>query len=276
MDATVAGIIKGAQRFSAVDTFLAQYKLSEIRLEIETVLAGVDLLLLPTTPTIYKITQVQAAPIELNTNLGYYTNFVNLLDMAAIAIPAGMRGDGLPFGVSLIGAAFTDQGLLAIADRLHRKLAVNLGGSDTLLSLTPAITDRSVPNGCVLLAVVGAHLTGQPLNWQLTSRGARLTRTVRTLKDYKLYALPNTMPPKPGLIYSPGFQGPGIEVEVWAVPEDTIGSFLSGIPAPLSLGTVRLEDGSSVKGFLCEPYGIEGAHDISHLGSWQGYIQSLQ
>jgi allophanate hydrolase len=136
--------------------------------------------------------------------------------------------------------------------------------------------DHSVPNGCVLLAVVGAHLTGQPLNWQLTSRSARLTRTVRTLKDYKLYALPNTIPPKPGLIYSPGFRGPGIEVEVWAVPEDTIGSFLSGIPAPLSLGTVRLEDGSSVKGFLCEPYGIEGAHDISHLGGWQGYIQSLQ
>jgi allophanate hydrolase len=276
MDSTVAGIIIGAERFSAVDAFVAQYKLNEIRMKIQSVWEGVDLLLLPTAPTIYKITQVQAAPIELNTNLGHYTNFVNLLDMAAIAIPAGIRTDGLPFGVSLIGAPFTDYGLLDIADRLHRELAVNLGGSDRLLSLTPAMPDNSPPDGCVLMAVVGAHLTGQPLNRQLTSRRARLTRTVRTVKDYKLYALPNTTPPKPGLVYSPGFAGPGIEVEVWAMPENTVGSFLNEIPAPLCLGTVRLEDGTSVKGFLCEPYGIEGAEDISHLGGWRRYIQHLQ
>jgi allophanate hydrolase len=175
--------------------------------------------------------------------------------------------------VSLIGKAFTDDGLLAIADRLHRRLGRTLGGSDRLLAETRSIADESTPNGCVLMAVVGAHLTGQPLNGQLTSRRARLVRTIRTHADYRLYVLPNSIPAKPGLVYAPGYAGPGIELEVWAMPEDTVGSFLNGIPAPLSLGTIRLEDGSSVKGFLCEPYGIIGAEEITHLGGWRTYIQ---
>jgi allophanate hydrolase len=274
MDPTVAQIIFGARRFTAVDGFEAEYKLKELRAKADAVLAEIDMLLLPTAPTIYKITQVQATPVELNTNLGYYTNFVNLFDMAAVAIPAGIRKDGLPFGVSLIGKAFTDEGLLAIADRLHRALAVTLGGSDRHLSGTPAMAIDPSPKACVLMAVVGAHLTGQPLNWQLISRNARLVRTIRTHADYQLYALPNSTPPKPGLIYSPGCAGPGIELEVWAMPEDTVGSFLNGIPAPLSLGTVRLEDGTSVKGFLCESSGIEGAEEITHLGSWRNYLLS--
>ena len=205
-----------------------------------------------------------------------YTNFVNLLDMSAVAIPAGQRKDGLPFGVSLIGKAFTDDGLLAIADRLHRRLAQTLGGSDRLLAETPSIAGEARPNACVLMAVVGAHLTGQPLNWQLTSRRARLVRTVRTHADYRLYVLPNSTPAKPGLIYSPGCAGPGIELEVWAMPEDTVGSFLNGIPAPLSLGTIGLEDGSSVKGFLCEPSGVVGAEEITQLGGWRGYVQRMK
>jgi len=273
MDPTVAQIITGAQRFSAVDAFTAEYKLKEIRRRTDAILEEVDILLLPTAPTIYKIAQVQADPVALNTNLGYYTNFVNLLDMAAVAIPAGPRKDGLPFGVSLIGKAFTDEGLLAIADRLHRELAETLGGSDRLLSGTPAISSNPAPNACVLMAVVGAHLTGQPLNWQLTTREARLIRTIRTHADYQLYVLPNSTPAKPGLVYSPGKRGPGIELEVWAMPEDTVGSFLNGIPAPLSLGTVRLEDGTSVKGFLCEPSGIVGAEEITSLGSWREYLK---
>jgi allophanate hydrolase len=233
----------------------------------------VDFLLLPTAPTIYTIAQVQASPVELNTNLGYYTNFVNLLDKAAVAIPAGFKADGLPFGVSLVGKAFTDEGLLTVADRLHRALATGLGGSNRPLSATPPIAIEASPKGCILMAVVGAHLTGQPLNWQLTSRKARLVRTVRTHPDYRLYALPNSTPPKPGLVYCPGYADGGIELEVWAMPEDTIGTFLNGIPAPLSLGTVRLEDGSTVKGFLCEPAGISGAEEITHLGGWRSYIQ---
>jgi allophanate hydrolase len=273
MDATVAHIITGAKRFSAVDAFQGQYKLAEIQSKTEAIWNKLDFLLLPTAATTYTVSQVQQSPLELNSNLGYYTNFVNLLDLAAIAIPAGIRQDGLPFGVSLIGKAFTDDGLLEMADRLHRKLASELGGSNRKLSLTPPIETKADPHGCILMAVVGAHLTGQPLNWQLTTRKARMIKTVRTHPDYRLYVLPNSTPAKPGLVYSPGFSGTGIELEVWAMPEDTVGTFLNGIPAPLSLGTVRLEDGTSVKGFLCEPAGIEGAEEITHLGGWRAYIQ---
>jgi len=275
LEQTVGSIIQGAARFSAVDAFRAEYELKEIRRKADAVLDGVDFLLLPTAPTIYTIAEVEKAPIQLNSNLGYYTNFVNLLDLVAVAVPAGSKQDGLPFGVSLIGKAFTDDALIAMADRLHRELAATLGGSSRLLAETPAIVPGPAPNGCILMAVVGAHLTGQPLNWQLTLRNARLVRTVRTHPDYQLYVLPNSTPAKPGLVYSPGFAGKGIELEVWAMPEDTLGTFLNGIPAPLSLGTVRLEDGSSVKGFLCEPAGIVGAEEITHFGGWRRYIQAL-
>jgi allophanate hydrolase len=274
LEQTVGSIIQGATKFNAVDTFLAEYALKEIRGKADVVLDGVDFLLLPTAPTIYSIAEVEEAPIQLNTNLGYYTNFVNLLDLAAVAVPAGFKEDGLPFGVSLVGKAFTDEALLVVADRLHRKLATTLGGSGRFLADTPLIASSMSPHGCVLMAVVGAHLTDQPLNWQLTQRKARLVRTVRTHPDYQLYVLPDSTPAKPGLVYSPGFAGKGIELEVWAMPEDTVGTFLNGIPAPLSLGTIRLEDGSSVKGFLCEPAGIAGAEEITHLGGWRSYIHA--
>jgi allophanate hydrolase len=165
---------------------------------------------------------------------------------------------------------------LQVADRLHRKLASKLGGSQRELAATPPITPPSAPYGCILMAVVGAHLTGQPLNWQMTQRKSRLVMTTKTHGDYRLYAVPNTTPPKPGLVYSPGFGGEGIEVEVWAMPEDTVGSFLNGIPPPLSLGTLRLADGSSVKGFLCEPSGVAGAQEITHLGGWRKYVEELK
>ena len=275
MDPTVGSIISGAVRYSAVDAFDAAYALEALRRKTEGVWAQVDFLLLPTTPTHYTIAQVKEAPVALNSNLGYYTNFVNLLDLAAIATPAGLKANGLPFSVSLIGKAFTDDGLLQVADRLHRSLATALGGSSRKLAETPAIEPTIAPHGCILMAVVGAHLTGQPLNWQMTQRKARLVRATRTHGDYRLYAVPNTTPPKPGLVYEPGFGGQGIEIEVWAMPEETVGSFLNAIPPPLSLGTLRLADGSTVKGFLCEPSGIAGAEEITHLGAWRKYIQGL-
>jgi allophanate hydrolase len=275
MEPTVGSIISGAGRYSAVDAFDAHYTLEDLRSETATVWDNVDFLMLPTTPTHYTVEAVLQAPVELNSNLGYYTNFVNLLDLAAVAVPAGFKANGLPFGVSLIGKAFTDDGLLQIADALHRKMAITLGGSERELADTPAIVPASAPRGCILMAVVGAHLTGQPLNWQMTQRRARLVRTTRTHGDYRLYAVPNTTPPKPGLVYAPGFGGQGIEVEVWAMPEDTVGSFLNSIPPPLSLGTLRLADGSTVKGFLCEPSGIAGAQEITHLGGWRKYVQGL-
>ncbi|MGA7108058.1 MAG: allophanate hydrolase [Terracidiphilus sp.] len=272
VDPIVGSIIRGGAKYSAVQAFEAAYALEALRRETETVWEKLDFLLLPTAPTHYTIAQVLSDPIELNSNLGYYTNFVNLMDLAAVAVPAGVKANDLPFGVSLIGRAFTDDGLLRVANRLHRALATTLGGSTRQLAATPAFASAAAPPGCVLMAVVGAHLTGQPLNWQLTERKARLVASTRTHGDYRFYALANTMPPKPGLVYTPGFGGTGIEVEVWAMPEHTVGSFLNAIPPPLTLGTIRLADGSQVKGFLCEPAGIEGSREITQLGGWRRFL----
>lgn len=274
LDPTVAAIIRSADQYSAVDAFRSSYALKAIERETAEIWKQMDVLLLPTAPTQYTIAQVKAAPIERNTELGYYTNFVNLLDLSAVAFPAGFKPGGLPFGVSLIGPAFADEGILRIADRLHRRLAKTLGGSQRLLAATDSMPFVKAPEGCVLMAVVGAHLTGQPLNWQLTERHARLLATTRTHGDYRLYALANTTPAKPGLVYAPGSGGSGIEVEVWAMPEQTVGSFLNAIPPPLGLGTIRLADGSTVKGFICEPAGLGGAEEITHFGGWRKFIQS--
>jgi allophanate hydrolase len=273
LDPSVKTILHGAESWSAADAFQAFYALTALEQECAAIWKHADVLLLPTAPTQYTVAQVQAAPLELNANLGYYTNFVNLLDLAAVAVPAGFKPNGLPFGVSLMGRAFTDEGLLLMADRLHRELAVHLGGSSRALSATPRIATPDVPAGCIPMAVAGAHLSGQPLNWQLTQRGARLLASTHTDADYRLFALANTNPPKPGLVYVPGFGGDGIEIEVWAMPEETVGSFLNAIPPPLALGTVRLADGSAVKGFLCEPTGVEGARDITHLGGWRKFVE---
>lgn len=263
MDPVVASIIGSATKFTAVDCYKAEYRLRELRRATEAEWTRMDVLLLPTAPTIYTHEQIAADPVKLNSNLGYYTNFVNLLDLAAVAAPAGFRDDGLPFGVSFIGPAFTDEALLALADRYHRQLT-NVSASVTL----------NAPPGCVAVAVAGAHLTGQPLNGQLTSRGARLLKTTRTLPSYRLYALAGTKPAKPGLAREAGFEGPGIEVEVWAIPENQFGSFVALIPSPLGIGTVALENGESVKGFICEGAGLEGAREITNFGSWRAYLAS--
>ncbi len=276
MDPTVATIISGATSYSAVDAFDAAYKLEDLRAKTKPVWQTIDLLVLPTAPRTYTHAEIAANPIELNSNLGTYTNFVNLLDLSAIAVPAGFRPDGLPFGVSLIAPALHDAGLLTLADRLHRSINTTLGGSSRKLDQTKPLAPTIPPAGCLLMAVVGAHLSGQPLNWQLTQRGGRLVRVCRTHPDYKFYALKGTLPPKPGLVHVPGYEGPGIEVELWALPEDTVGSFVEGVPPPLCIGTLRLEDGSQVKGFLAEPFGIENATEITHFGGWRNYLQSLK
>ncbi len=276
IDPTVAKIISGATNYSAVDAFNSAYKLEELRAQTTPIWQTIDLMVLPTAPRTYTLAEVAANPIELNSNLGTYTNFVNLLDLAAIAVPAGLCPDGLPFGVSLIAPAFHDAGLLTLADRLHRATSTTLGGSTRKLSDTKLLAPAIPPAGCLLMAVVGAHLSGQPLNWQLTQRGGRLVRTCRTHPDYKFYALKGTLPPKPGLVHIPGYEGPGIELELWALPEDTVGSFVEGVPPPLCIGTLRLEDGSQVKGFLAEPFGIKDATEITHFGGWRNYLQSLK
>jgi allophanate hydrolase len=178
--------------------------------------------------------------------------------------------------VTLIGKAFSETALLPLADRVQRKLNQAVGGSSRKLADSSPLRGTDVPNGCLLMAVVGAHLTGQALNWQLTQRGGRLVRTCRTHPDYKFYALANTTPAKPGLVRVPGFDGPGIEVEVWALPADTVGSFVQGVPQPLGIGQLRLEDGGLVMGFIAEPSATDGATEITRFGGWRNYLASLK
>jgi allophanate hydrolase len=268
----VRGIILGAEKLTAVSAFEGLYRLADLRRSAEAEWQKMDMLLLPTAPTIYTIADVLSDPLRLNSNLGLYTNFVNLMDLSALAIPAGFRADGLPFGVSLIGPAFNDKELAVIADRMHRSmLDPRLGATDCLLGKTSALETPVAVGNLIQLAVVGAHLCGQPLNRQLIERNARLVRTARTAPGYSFYALANTMPPKPGLVYDGKGLG-GIEVEVWEMTAEEFGSFVALIPAPLGIGTLTLEDGTLVKGFLCESYAVEGAEDITSLGGWRAWI----
>ncbi|MFZ0828427.1 MAG: allophanate hydrolase [Verrucomicrobiia bacterium] len=268
----VREIIGGASKYDAVAVFDGQYRLQALSQIVREVWRKVDVLLLPTTGTTYRIEEVLADPVRLNGNLGHYTNFVNLLDLAALALPAGFRAsNGLPFGVTFVGPAFCDDALLALGARFHWAL----GGS---LGVTPAkIVEQPLPranNEGVLLAVVGAHLRGQPLNHQLTSRRARFVRKTRTAPVYRLYALANTQPPKPGLRRVAERLSQGIEIEVWALDEAAFGSFVAEIPPPLGIGTLDLEDGTSVKGFLCESIGLDDARDITEFGGWLAYRQA--
>jgi allophanate hydrolase len=255
----VGRIINGGKELRATDAFEGMYQLRALRHRACAELERADFLALPTAPTVYTVAEVVKNPVELNSNLGYYTNFVNLLDLAAVAVPAGFRRDGMPFGVTFAGRAWSDAALLALAQRY-------LG--------EPAEEAATAP-GCVEVAVVGAHLSGMPLNRELTCRRARLLRACRTAPHYRLYALPNTTPPKPGLRFDPAYHGRGIEVEVWAVSEREFGSFVAGIPAPLGIGTVTLDDGSQVKCFICEGYALNGAREITEFGGWRNFLQSL-
>ena len=255
----VGAIIRAGAAYSAVDAHRAAARLEELKREASTQWADMDVLLLPTAGTVYTKEAVEADPIRLNTNLGYYTNFVNLMDLAAVALPAGARDDGLPFGVSLVGAAFSDAALIALSERVLGERAV---------------ASLHAPR-CVSVAVVGAHLSGQPLNHQLVDRGARLVRVCRTSRDYRLFALPNTAPPKPGLVRVDRDAGPGIEVEVWAVPEDRFGGFVAAIPSPLAMGSLQLDTGEWVSGFVCEPLALTGAEDITAFGGWRRYRASM-
>jgi allophanate hydrolase len=271
MDPTVSRIISGGAALTAVEAFRGQYRLQEWMAAARSQWDKMDVLLLPTAGTTYTIEQIQADPVRLNTNLGHYTNFVNLMDLAAVAAPAGFLPSGLPFGVTFLGRAFTDRALLAIANRFHRQQRLPLGATTISSADLPDLLDA--PPGCVAVAVVGAHLSGQPLNGQLLERGAVLARTCRTAAEYRLYELPNSTPRKPALMFDPGFSGPGIEVEVWNLPVEHFGSFVSLVPPPLGIGKVQLEDGSQVCGFICEPRGIAGAREITRYGGWRKWLE---
>jgi allophanate hydrolase len=261
-------IIEAGNQGSAADAFKAQYRLMQYHRDSEAAWENVDLILTPTAGTIYRIEEVERDPLSLNSNLGYYTNFLNLLDLCAVAVPAGFQADGLPFGVTLVGRRFADGALGALAERLHSATGLNMGA--TGLPLPATERHALVPAGVVPIAVCGAHLSGLPLNGQLTERGAWLMQTTRTAPAYRLYALAGGPPYRPGLVRDT--QGASIEVEVWALPQEQVGSFLRLIPSPLGLGKLELEDGRWVTGFVCEPFGLSGARDITDLGGWRRYI----
>jgi allophanate hydrolase len=268
----VRDIILGAQSKTALETFKAFYALADLIRAAREEWAKTDVLLLPTTATTFKIAEMLADPVRLNTELGTYTNFVNLMDLAAIAVPAGFRPDGIPFGATLVGPALSDGMLASIGDALHRSLVdAPLGAASFSLSSTPPVRVRAKPTKSVRLAVVDAHLSGQPLNDQLVERKARFIETTRTGPGYRLYALANTAPAKPGLFFD-GTGAGAIEVEIWEMDEASFGSFVAAIASPLGIGTLTLADGRTVKGFLCEAYAIEAAEDITAFGGWRAWL----
>jgi allophanate hydrolase len=263
-------ILAGAHP-SAVDAFAAFYELEELRRVRDHTFRAIDALALPTVPTVYTIEQVLADPIQLNSRLGTYTNFVNLLDLCALAVPAAMHADGTPFGITLLAQAGDDAALASIGRVFHADTALPLGATGVPQPpLTP--TSKLAADGEIAVAVVGAHLSGMPLNGELKSFGARFLETTTTSADYRLFALSGTSPPKPGLIRVAAGRGAAIDVELWAMPADNFGRFVDAVPPPLAIGTLALADGRKVKGFLAEAEATAGARDISAFGGWRAFM----
>ena len=274
IDPAVRETIGRANGKSAVDAFEAMYALESGKRMAERVFDAIDILLVPSTPTIHRRATVAANPLARNSELGFYTNFVNLLGMCALALPGPFRNDGLPAGITLIAPGGADHRLAEFARRIEPMLHTRLG-----LGVVPPLRKSSrlppLPSNAptVEVAVVGAHLTEMPLNWQLTERQARLVTATRTSSDYRLYALPSIDPPKPGLVRV-AHHGSTVELEVWEMPLEHYGSFVASIPAPLGIGMLTLHDGSQVQGFLCESVAVEGAQDITEYGGWRAYCSN--
>lgn len=258
IDPTVRSIVEAGLGKSAVDAFRGQYRLAEIARMAESMWEQIDMLVVPTSPTIYRVAEMLANPVVLNSHFGTYTNFVNLLDMAAIAVPAGYRRNGPGHGISFFAPAGTDRALLSVA----QEWLADLPDDRPPLDLEGKM-DR------IRLAVVGAHLKDMPLHWQLTSRDAKLVSEIETAPTYRLYAMADSVPPKPALVWDAS--GAAIKVEVYELDVTAFGSFVAEVPPPLAIGTVVLADGSSVKGFVAEPRALVGAEDITSFGGWRAW-----
>jgi allophanate hydrolase len=256
-------IIEGARKFDAVATFEAFYRLADRRRRTSRAWSEFDVMLVPTMPRFYTVAEVEADPVRLNSRLGTYTNFVNLLDLCAIAVPAGVRGDGLPSSVTLIGPSGADGLLAGLAAAIQARSAAS----------TKAAAP-SAPGDRIEIAVLGAHLTGLPLNRELVDLGASFSREVETTPDYRLFALPGSVPAKPGLLRVSEGAGSPIKAEIWTLDRAGFGEFVARIPAPLGIGTIRLNDGGSVKGFLVEAEAVKAAEDVSRFGGWRAYLAS--
>jgi allophanate hydrolase len=264
-------IIEAGKNPSAAAAFAGQYRLKELARQSESVWPAVDLLLTPTAGTIYRVQEVEADPLRLNSNLGYYTNFMNLFDLSGVAVPAGLRADGLPFGVTLVGPRGAERALLELGGRMQRAAGATLGALGLPLP-QPVASPAAVRPGYVALAVCGAHMQGLPLNHQLRDRGGYLLQVTATAAHYRLFALPGGPPHRPGLIRV-NDDGAAIQLEVWALPIEHLGSFVAAIPAPLGVGKLELANGEWVSGFLCEGCATAQALDITHHGGWRAYIE---
>jgi len=269
----VRGIVESAKDKNAVDAFKAEYALQESRIAAQRLFEKVDFLLSPTAPRSYLIEELLENPVELNSNMGFYTNYMNLLDLCGLALPAGFMANGVPFGVTLIAPRDRDVALLNQARRWERRQGLPMGALKEVFSgeaeLPPVVDNREIQ-----VAVCGAHLKGMPLNWQLSERGATLVAETETSENYRFYALKGGPVKRPGLVRNEE-SGCRIKVEVWSLPASEFGGFVAAIPYPLGIGKLELASGEWVSGFICEGLGIEGADDISELGSWRTYISSL-
>ncbi len=272
MHSVTRQIILGGAHPSAVDTFKAFYQLEELRRVRDHTFGEIDVLALPTVPTVYTVAQVLADPIGLNSRLGTYTNFVNLLDLCALAVPASMQAT--PFGITLLAQAGNDATLASLGRVFHAGTGLPLGATGTA---QPALAPLpGSPAGEIAIAVVGAHLTGMPLNGELKSFGARFLERTTTTADYRLFLLPGTTPAKPGLLRVGVDAGVAVDVEIWTMPAEQFGRFVASIPAPLSIGTLTITDGRDVKGFLVEAEATRDARDISAFGGWRNFMEQMK
>ena len=270
---TTRAIVAKAETFSAADVFRGMYRLQSLKRQALLAMAGIDAICVPSVPKLFRTEEVRAAPIEANSQLGLYTNFVNLLNLCGIAVPVGGRTDGLPGSVTLLGRAGADRSLAQFASRLHRAAGVELGATGWRLpdaNAAPAM----IGSDEIELAVVGAHMSGLPLNRELTRLGARYIRKTRTASCYRLFRLAGGPPERPGLVRDEA--GRKIALETWALPSRSFGDFLKGVPEPLCIGTVTLETNERVAGFLCESAGLDGAIEITEFGGWRPFIASRQ
>jgi allophanate hydrolase len=271
----IRSILADGDRYRATDAFRAIYRLAELKQIIRPLWDRIAALVVPSTPGHPRIDEVQADPVASNKRLGRYTTFANLLDMAGVAVPAGFREDGLPSGVTVLGPWGRDGLLLSAASLVHRQAQVTLGATDWPMPGSEDGPAAQLPDSHLAVAVVGAHLSGQPLNRELTDRGAWLWRSTRTSPEYRLYALQGGAPPqRPGLLRVAQGKGAPIAIEVWALPKESLGAFVAGVPSPLAIGILETQDGLRVHGFLCEPWALVGARDITEFGGWAAYLAS--
>ena len=266
----IKAIIGSAENKTAMDAFSSEYKMQVYRTQSKKILREFDFLLTPTVGTIYTIDEVNADPIVKNSNLGYYTNYMNLLDCACVAVPGGFLDNDLPWGISLVSTAMSDRKLLSYANKWQQLLQISLGNVD--IKLPETLASEIAYTDTIPVIVCGAHLDGLPLNWQLTERGAIFEEATTTANAYKMFVIEGKLP-RPGLVRDDK-QGTVINIEIWKVPKVEFGSFVDGIASPLGIGKVETYDGRWLSGFICEGYAVEGAKEITALGGWREYLSS--